>query len=147
MGRGNSGSVGRPTDRPRRCSSGRARLGAIGVIVVGFTWGGWVTGGTARSMAQNAAVSAHDELVAVICVERFQNGRDAHGQLAALKELQGWNRGRVHREGRLGDDARQGHADRHGRAALRRPAHGAVTAAGDTLPQDETAGVWPGELG
>ena len=67
-------------------------VGAIGVIVVGFTWGGWVTGGTARSMAQNAAVSAHDELVAVICVERFQNGRDAHGQLAALKELQGWNR-------------------------------------------------------
>ena len=51
-----------------------------------------MTGGTARSMAQNAAESAHDELVAVICVERFQNGRDAHGQLAALKELQGWNR-------------------------------------------------------
>ena len=47
-------------------------------------------GGTARSMAQNAAESAHDELVAVICVERFQNGRDAHGQLAALKELQSW---------------------------------------------------------
>ena len=68
-------------------------VGAIGVIVVGFTWGGWVTGGTARSMAQNAAVTAHDELVAVICVERFQNGRDAHGQLAALKELQSWNRG------------------------------------------------------
>ena len=68
-------------------------VGAIGVIVVGFTWGGWVTGGTARSMAQNAAVSAHDELVAVICVERFQSGRDAHGQLAALKELQSWNRG------------------------------------------------------
>ena len=68
-------------------------VGAIGVIVVGFTWGGWVTGGTARTMAQNAAASAHDELVAVICVERFQNGRDAHGQLAALKELQSWDRG------------------------------------------------------
>ena len=31
--------------------------------------------------------------MAAICVDRFQNGRDAHGQLAALKELQGWNRG------------------------------------------------------
>ena len=30
-------------------------VGAIGVIVVGFTWGGWVTGGTARTMAQAAA--------------------------------------------------------------------------------------------
>ena len=68
-------------------------MGAIGVIVLGFTWGGWVTGGTARAMAQNAAASAHDELVAVICVDRFQNGRDAHGQLAALKELQSWDRG------------------------------------------------------
>ena len=68
-------------------------VGAIGVIVVGFTWGGWVTGGTARSMAQAAATSGHDAVVAAICVDRFQNGRDAHGQLAALKELQGWNRG------------------------------------------------------
>jgi hypothetical protein len=31
--------------------------------------------------------------VAAICVDRFQAGRDAHSQLAALKELQGWNRG------------------------------------------------------
>jgi hypothetical protein len=44
-------------------------------------------------MAQAAATSGRDELVAAICVDRFQNGRDAHGQLAALKELQGWNRG------------------------------------------------------
>ena len=32
----------------------------VATVVVGFTWGGWVTGGTARSMAQNAAESAHD---------------------------------------------------------------------------------------
>ena len=68
-------------------------VGAIGVIVVGFTWGGWVTGGTARSMAQTAAAGAHDDLVAAICVDRFQAGGDAHGQLAALKELKGWSRG------------------------------------------------------
>ena len=65
----------------------------IATVVVGFTWGGWVTGGTARSMAEAAATSGRDELVAAICVDRFQNGRDAHGQLAALKELQSWNRG------------------------------------------------------
>jgi hypothetical protein len=65
----------------------------VATAVVGFTWGGWVTGGTARSMAEAAAASSRDELVATICVDRFQAGRDAHGQLAALKELQGWNRG------------------------------------------------------
>ena len=62
----------------------------VATVVVGFTWGGWVTGGTARSMAQAAATSGRDELVVV---DRFQNGRDAHGQLAALKELQSWDRG------------------------------------------------------
>ena len=65
----------------------------VATVVVGFTWGGWVTGGTARSMAAAAATSGRDGLVAAICVDRFQAGRDAHGQLAALKELQGWNRG------------------------------------------------------
>ena len=76
--------------------------GALGVIVIGFTWGGWVTGGTARSTAQNAAASARDELVAVICVDRFQNGRDAHGQLAVLKELQSWDRGAFIEKGDCG---------------------------------------------
>ena len=65
----------------------------VATVVVGFTWGGWVTGGTARSMAEAAAVSGRDGLVAAICVDRFQAGRDAHGQLAAPKELKGWNRG------------------------------------------------------
>ena len=61
--------------------------------MVGFTWGGWVTGGTARAMAAAAATGGRDEIVAAICVDRFQAGRDAHGQLAALKELQSWSRG------------------------------------------------------
>ena len=52
-----------------------------------------MTGGTARSMAVAAAASGRDELVATICVDHVQKRRDAHGQLAALKELQGWNRG------------------------------------------------------
>jgi hypothetical protein len=65
----------------------------VATIVVGFTWGGWVTGGTARSMAAAAATSGRDEIVAATCVDRFQTGRDAHGQLAALKELQSWGRG------------------------------------------------------
>ena len=65
----------------------------VATIVVGFAWGGWVTGGTARAMAAAAATSGRDEIVAAICVDRFQTGRDAHGQLAALKELQGWGRG------------------------------------------------------
>ena len=58
-------------------------------MVVGFTWGGWVTGGTARGMAGTAGDEARGELASVICVERFLAAPDAAAQLAALKELSG----------------------------------------------------------
>ena len=66
--------------------------GAIATIVVGFAWGGWVTGGNAKRMAEAAAAGAHDTLVAAICVDQFQAGGDARAQLAALKLLQGYSR-------------------------------------------------------
>ena len=56
-------------------------------MVVGFTWGGWVTGGTARGMAGTAGDEARGELASVICVESFMAAPDAAVQLAALKEL------------------------------------------------------------
>ena len=37
-----------------------AIVGAISFGVIGFTWGGWVTGGTAEKMA---STMAHDKLV------------------------------------------------------------------------------------
>ena len=66
--------------------------GAVATTVVGFAWGGWVTGGTAKRMAETAAAGAHDTLVAAVCVDRFQAGGDAQAQLAALKLLQGYSR-------------------------------------------------------
>lgn len=68
-------------------------VGVVATVVVGFTWGGWVTGGTARTMADNASTTAHDQLVAAICVDRFQTGSDASTQLAALKALGSYERG------------------------------------------------------
>ena len=65
-------------------------IGSVVVaLVVGFTWGGWVTGGTARGMAGTAGDEARGELASVICVERFLAAPDAAAQLAALKELSG----------------------------------------------------------
>jgi hypothetical protein len=65
----------------------------VGATVLGFTWGGWVTGGTARAMAEDAAAGARSELAAAVCVDRFKAGGDASAQLAALKGLSGWERG------------------------------------------------------
>jgi hypothetical protein len=55
--------------------------------VVGFSWGGWTTGGSAQDMADKAAASARQELAAVVCVDRFMAAQDADVQLTALKEI------------------------------------------------------------
>jgi hypothetical protein len=56
-------------------------------LVVGFTWGGWVTGGTAQKMAGAAGDTSRYELASVICVERFLAAPDARAQLTALKAI------------------------------------------------------------
>jgi hypothetical protein len=59
----------------------------IAATVVGFSWGGWVTGGSAREMAEDAAAQARQELAAVVCVDRFMAAPDAGVQLTALQEI------------------------------------------------------------
>ena len=56
--------------------------------IVGFSWGGWTTGGTAREMAENSAAQARQELAAVVCVDRFMAAPDVGVQLTALKEIE-----------------------------------------------------------
>jgi pimeloyl-ACP methyl ester carboxylesterase len=59
----------------------------IAAIVVGFSWGGWVTGGTAQEMAEDSAAQARQQLAAVVCVDRFMAAPDAGIQLTALREM------------------------------------------------------------
>jgi hypothetical protein len=63
-----------------------------GTIAVGFIWGGWVTGGSARKMAAAAADGAGSEMVAALCVDRFKAATDSTEQLDALKKLSSWSR-------------------------------------------------------
>jgi hypothetical protein len=58
----------------------------VATMIVGFTWGGWVTGGSAKEMAEDAAEQGRAEVAAAICVERFMAATDARPQLASLKE-------------------------------------------------------------
>jgi len=65
-----------------------ACAGSVAVaLVVGFSWGGWVTGGTAREMVQQSAAQARQELAALVCVDRFMAAPDMHAQLTALQGL------------------------------------------------------------
>ena len=59
----------------------------IVATIVGFTWGGWTTGGTARTLAEQSAAQARQELAAVVCVDRFMAAPDAGVQLTTLQEI------------------------------------------------------------
>jgi hypothetical protein len=72
-----------------------AVVGAIVLAVVGFSWGGWVTGGTS---ARNSATASHRAVVAAlapICVERFRSQDDAGVRTADLVKARIWERGAV----------------------------------------------------
>ena len=56
--------------------------------IAGFSWGGWVTGGSAQEMAEDLAAQARQELAAVVCVDRFMAAPDAGVQLTALHEIE-----------------------------------------------------------
>jgi hypothetical protein len=63
-----------------------AVAGAVALAIVGFTWGGWMTGGSAVEMASKQAETAVVAVLAPICVERFQQDPNSAEKLAALKE-------------------------------------------------------------
>lgn len=56
-------------------------------LIVGFTWGGWVTGGTARDMASAAGDDSRYELASVICVESFLAEPDVAAKLGTFQEI------------------------------------------------------------
>ena len=67
--------------------------GAIALAIVGFTWGGWVTGGKAEADAMQRANAAVVAALAPICVEKFQQTADVSANLTALKKVDSWSQG------------------------------------------------------
>jgi hypothetical protein len=60
---------------------------AVATMIIGFSWGGWVTGGTSRSLAMAAGDAARSELASTICVEKFMAAPDSAAKLVQLKAL------------------------------------------------------------
>ena len=67
--------------------------GAVVLATVGFTWGGWVTGGKAEADATQRANAAVVVALAPVCVEKFQHTADASANLVALKKVDSWSQG------------------------------------------------------
>jgi hypothetical protein len=66
-------------------------LGAAATMVIGFYWGGWTLGSTAKQMAEKRADTAVVAVLAPICVDQFQRQEDAAAKLVEFKRIISWN--------------------------------------------------------
>ena len=72
-----------------------AAIGAVALSVIGFAWGGWVTG---SSSERNAMIHAENEVVAAllpICIQRSEQDPMAADKLSELKSAGRFQRGDV----------------------------------------------------
>lgn len=66
--------------------------GAILAAIVGFNWGGWVTGGTAEVMAKEIAENAVAKRFTPSCVARFNQDSNKEQKLKEIKAKDSWDR-------------------------------------------------------
>jgi alpha/beta superfamily hydrolase len=64
--------------------------GAIALAIIGFSWGGWVTGGSAELIAKTRSDKAVIGALAPICASQFQKAPDAIAQQAVLISKSPW---------------------------------------------------------
>ncbi|MBL8806247.1 MAG: hypothetical protein JNN22_05305 [Rhodospirillales bacterium] len=72
-----------------------AVVGAVATMIVGFGFGGWVTGGTSTRRTADASNAAIVAALAPICVNRFKMQDNAAAKLADLAKVSSWERGSV----------------------------------------------------
>jgi alpha/beta superfamily hydrolase len=66
---------------------------AVVTMIIGFSWGGWVTGSTARSMATVNGEDAVVKRLAPICVVRFTQDPGKDLKLKEVQATDTWQRG------------------------------------------------------
>jgi hypothetical protein len=62
-------------------------------MIIGFNWGGWVTGGTAKIMAAAAAQNAVVQRLAPMCVLQFNQDAGKEQKLKELTDMSAYKRG------------------------------------------------------
>jgi hypothetical protein len=63
-------------------------FGAAVTVIVGFGWGGWVTGGTAMGKTDEAVLASR----AAICVAQFMKAPHHDRELKAFEDTDSWKR-------------------------------------------------------
>jgi hypothetical protein len=67
-----------------------AFAGFVATVVIGFGWGGWTLGSTAKQMADKNASAAVVAVLAPMCADKFRHGADASANMAELKKVSSW---------------------------------------------------------
>jgi len=70
-------------------------IGAVATMFIGFYWGGWVTGGSAKSMASEAQTNGQMSVLVPLCVAQFMA---TDGAVAKIKAAPSYNHDDVVRE-------------------------------------------------
>jgi hypothetical protein len=76
-----------------------AIIGAVVIMIVGFSWWGWTLGSTAESMAKERADTAVVALLTPLCVESFLKQPDAMTKLAEFQKTASWQQSQVVEKG------------------------------------------------
>ena len=61
-------------------------------MIIGFAWGGWVTGGTAKSLAEKMAEDAVVKRLVPMCVVQFKQAPGKDQKLKELEKTDTWQR-------------------------------------------------------
>ena len=74
-------------------------VGALGIMILGFAWGGWVLGSTAERLAKDRADGAVTAVLVPLCVERFMGQAEAAAKLAEFQRSASWQQSQLIEKG------------------------------------------------
>jgi hypothetical protein len=66
---------------------------AVVTMIIGFNWGGWMTGGAAQSMSDKSSAEAVVTRLAPMCVVQFLEDPAKAAKLEELKAMSSYSRG------------------------------------------------------
>jgi hypothetical protein len=67
-----------------------AVIGAVGIMIIGFSWMGWTLNSTHQRLATERSESAVSAALAPFCVSSYLKQPDAAKKLALLREDNSW---------------------------------------------------------
>lgn len=70
-----------------------AACGAVALAVIGFSWGGWVIGGTARTMVTDQSKAEVATALSLIWIDQSKRDLQLVERVAVIKTASSWNRG------------------------------------------------------